>query len=90
MQQRFSQLRWKILERAQWLWDDKLTELKRPTCKFVNKSAARQQIEKAEAAQERQDLPGMRDAINKAWELLPPDKLKTAREQAAQSGLRGT
>ena len=38
----------------------------------------------------RNDLGEMRTAINRAWELLPPDKAEAAKERAAQSGLRGT
>jgi molecular chaperone DnaK len=90
VQERLYALRSPILCRLPSHWEGWLSFLKQPGRLFLNHQEAQVWITKAELAQSKGDLPGMRDAINKACEFLPPDKLEQARDQVAQSGLRGT
>jgi molecular chaperone DnaK len=78
-----------LLERQTWFWQNALGYLKRPGRRFVNHAEASTWIAKAEQAESQQDLPELRRAVNRAWALLPPDQIESAKEQAAQSGLRG-
>ena len=50
---------------------------------------AAQNVVPVEKAQAEQNLPQLREAVNKIWSLQPPDEVEVAKEQAAQSGLRG-
>jgi len=82
-------LRSPILDRTPQFWSNVLEYLRGNDRRFVNAAEARTWISKASDAQARQDLPAMREACNRAYALLPPDRAKTAKDQIAQSGLRG-
>jgi len=47
-------------------------------------------LAEADAANARGDLPALRSACRRAWALRPGDRLQSAQDQAAQSGLRAT
>jgi hypothetical protein len=79
-----------IVNRLPWVWANSLNYLKNPGRRFLNREQANVFIAKAEAAQNINNLVEMREAINKAWELLPKDDVQVAKDQIAQSGLRGT
>ena len=79
-----------IENRLPWVWDNVLDYLKRPGRRFVNPNEARGWIEKADRAKAQNNLAEMRTAVNHAWGLLPPDTAEAAKQQAAQTGLRGT
>jgi len=90
VQQQLWVLREPIVNRLPWFWENTLNYLKAPGRRFLNREQANALITKAEAAQSSKNLPEMRDAINKAWELIPKDDAQVAKDQIAQSGLRGT
>jgi molecular chaperone DnaK len=90
VQGRLYALRGPILHALPSYWENWLNTVKQPGQRFLNQQEAQAWIAKAEAAHAKADLPGLRDAIKKVWELYAPDKLEQARDQTAQSGLRGT
>lgn len=81
-------LRSPVLDRQPWFWRNLLQHLRRPGRRFVNRAEADTWLAKAEKAEAENNLPALREAINKAWALQPPDQVETAKEQVAQSGLR--
>ncbi|HVT81111.1 MAG TPA: Hsp70 family protein [Phycisphaerae bacterium] len=84
------ELRGSILVNQRWFFDNWLRVMKIPGMRFLNQSEARVWLQKAEAAAQRDDFPGLRDAIRKLWALQPPDQVEAAKEQAMRSGLKGT
>jgi molecular chaperone DnaK len=70
-------------------WENQLSWLQSPGRRFVNAEEAGAWMRKAEGARERQDLPALREAVNRLWMLQPPDTVEAAKEQAMQSGLKG-
>ena len=90
VQEQLRMLRGPILENVPGFWEDVLNYLKAPGRRFVNQQEASAWLEKADRAREERNLPQLRDAVNKAYALQPPDKAEVAKEQATQSGLRGT
>lgn len=89
MSNQLMQLRGAILDRQPWFWQNVLSYLKRPGRRFLNRTDAAGWIEKSERADESQNMPALREAVSRAWELQPPDQIEMSKEQAAQSGLRG-
>lgn len=78
-----------ILDQQPWFWENVLTFLKQPGRRFLNVERAQHWILRAEHAQQSRNLPQLRECVNRVWELQPPDQVQMAKQQAAQSGLRG-
>jgi hypothetical protein len=71
-------------------WQGVLQNLKAPWQRFVNRAQADAYLAEAETADARGDLAGLRNAVNKAWELRARSSIESEMDQAAQSGLRGS
>ena len=78
-----------VLHDKAWHWQGVLRRLRAPGQRFVNQTAAEALLAEAEAAQAKGDLGGLRAAVQKAWDLRPPDAVEDAVARDAQSGLRG-
>ncbi|MDB5298363.1 MAG: 2-alkenal reductase, partial [Phycisphaerales bacterium] len=89
VRQQMYELRANTLDRQPWFWQNVLNFLRQPGRRFLNKAEAQTWIEKAEQAESQKNLPDMRKAVIRVWELQPPDQVEMAKEQAAQSGLKG-
>jgi hypothetical protein len=83
-------LHWVVVDDQIWYWREVMANLKRPGERFVNREEAMKVIAEGERAQEAGDLRGLRSACLRAWALQPKEQVEAAKEQAAQSGLRGT
>jgi molecular chaperone DnaK len=83
-------LRGMILENLPWFWMNVLAYLKRPGARFLNQAEANRWLARAEQAQEQGNFPELRNAVNRVWEMQPPDQVELSKQQAAQSGLRGS
>jgi molecular chaperone DnaK len=82
------ELRAMILDHQPWYWQNVLAFLKRPERRFANRAEAEIWLRRAEEAERAQQLPQLRDALCKVWEMQPPDQVELSKQQAAQSGLR--
>lgn len=88
VQEQMRNLRGGLLDRQPWFWQNVYHYLKQPGRRFLNKTEAATWLSKAEKAEEQQNFAELRNAVIRAYNLLPPDQVEAAREQAAQSGLR--
>lgn len=88
VQEQLREVRSGLLDRQPWFWQNVLHFLKQPGRRFLNRAEAERWLAKAEKADEEQNFPELRNAVNKVWILQPPDQVELAKEQAAQSGLR--
>ena len=84
------ELRWPIVKDQHWFWQGRLSVLRSPGRRFLNHEQAMKHLTEAEGADARGDLIGLRSAVDRAWSLIPPEQIETAREQESQSGLRST
>jgi molecular chaperone DnaK len=78
-----------ILDNQPWFWMNVLDFLKRPGRQFLNGVEAKRWLGRAEQAAKGQNLPELRAALCRVWEMQPPDQVELSKQQAAQSGLRG-
>jgi molecular chaperone DnaK len=83
-------LRGVILENQPWFWENVLSFLKRPGTRFLNQAEAQRWLARADAAQADRNFPELRNAVSRVWEMQPPEQVELSKQQAAQSGLRGS
>lgn len=72
-----------------WYWQQRLEILKSPCQRFLNQEQAAKVLEDASTASAKGELAALRSPCRRAWALQPPDQVEAAKEQAAQSGLKG-
>jgi len=87
-QEQLRELRAGILDNQPWFWQNVLAFLRKPGRRFLNKAEANRWLAKAEQAEQTQNLPAMKEAVVRVWEMQPPDQVELSKQQAAQSGLR--
>ncbi len=83
------QLRASINHNRQTFWTNWLSSLKQPGQPFLNQAESATWLAKADEAASRNDLDSLRTAVRRLWELMPPDRVEAAKDQAMQSGLKG-
>lgn len=88
LQQQLGELRGALLDHQPWFWLNVLEHLKRPGRRFLNESDAQRWLEAADDAARRQDLPELRAAVIRVWEMQTPEQVELSKQRAAQSGLR--
>jgi molecular chaperone DnaK len=71
-------------------WQSKLEQYSAPGYRFVNQAEATKILQEASAAGTQNDLAGLRNAMKRLFQLVPPDVLRAAEERDAASGLRAT
>jgi molecular chaperone DnaK len=89
VEEQMRMLRVELVWEQPGFWESQLSWMQSPGRRFVNAEEAGVWMRKAEGARERQDLPALREAVNRLWMLQPPDTVEAAKEQAMQSGLKG-
>ena len=81
VQEQLWQLHWNVVNDQVWYWQNRLENLKVPGRRFLNKEEATKCIQAGDAANQRGDLPALRNAVFKAWSLMPPDQFENAKQQ---------
>ncbi|MBI3756434.1 MAG: Hsp70 family protein [Deltaproteobacteria bacterium] len=81
-------LRWKILFKYDWFWQEIFESMRQPGKRFINEPEARRWLTDGEQAIRQGDGEGLRKAVRQLWELQPKSEAEADREQALCSGLR--
>jgi molecular chaperone DnaK len=81
-------LHYKVVVDQTPYWSHQLENLKSPRQVFTNQEEAGKMLAKGIEAQEKNDLPGLREACQKLFGLQKEDELQLGRNREAQSGLR--